>query len=225
MMPQGRTRAISIHAPRTGSDQALDVIHAVLRISIHAPRTGSDSCKGDSSQRQLFQSTLPARGATLRVPSFLLTQPFQSTLPARGATLQRQHIAAGIPHFNPRSPHGERPCSARRCGLLRPISIHAPRTGSDGICIVFSFRQYGRISIHAPRTGSDGISLESASELFQFQSTLPARGATATFLPETRIWKFQSTLPARGATRSPKPATGSFPISIHAPRTGSDIYQ
>ena len=106
-------------------------------------------------QSSVFQSTLPARGATLRVPSFLLTQPFQSTLPARGATLQRQHIAAGIPHFNPRSPHGERPCSARRCGLLRPISIHAPRTGSDGICIVFSFRQYGRISIHAPRTGSD----------------------------------------------------------------------
>ena len=35
---------ISIHAPRTGSDDvdgAVDVVH--LAISIHAPRTGSDA--------------------------------------------------------------------------------------------------------------------------------------------------------------------------------------
>ena len=137
----------------------------------------------------------------MRVPSFLLTQPFQSTLPARGATLQRQHIAAGIPHFNPRSPHGERPCSARRCGLLRPISIHAPRTGSDGICIVFSFRQYGRISIHAPRTGSDER--------------------------ENTTWEDEDIsihAPRTGSdSRRRQNEKHDREISIHAPRTGSDL--
>ena len=43
-------------------------------------------------------------------------------------------------------------------------------------------------------------------------------------LPRThgRSWKFQSTLPARGAT-APYITNGrAFSISIHAPRTGSD---
>ena len=80
----------------------------------------------------------------------------------------------------------------------------------------------------------------------QFQSTLPARGATAArdrFFEQ--LTEFQSTLPARGATsarnqrtptgadfnpRSPhgerhsanNTSKGSTKISIHAPRTGSD---
>ena len=56
------------------------------------------------------------------------------------------------------------------------------------------------ISIHAPRTGSDGADeLEDAGGLV-FQSTLPARGATGAlkYVIEHKI--FQSTLPARGAT-------------------------
>ena len=57
------------------------------QISIHAPRTGSDTAPHQQTRRH------PA---------------FQSTLPARGATI---HLI--VPHtidenFNPRSPHGER---------------------------------------------------------------------------------------------------------------------
>ena len=33
---------------------------------------------------------------------------FQSTLPARGATLSALMFARNARHFNPRSPHGER---------------------------------------------------------------------------------------------------------------------
>ena len=36
-------REISIHAPRTGSDNIVRREHFTDRISIHAPRTGSDS--------------------------------------------------------------------------------------------------------------------------------------------------------------------------------------
>ena len=39
---RSQPRQISIHAPRTGSDEALDIATERLKISIHAPRTGSD---------------------------------------------------------------------------------------------------------------------------------------------------------------------------------------
>ena len=170
--------------------------------------------------------------------------PFQSTLPARGATALSEtgRYQAGI-------------------------SIHAPRTGSD----ITQNKKTARvwlISIHAPRTGSDGVSAQALSQtkhnfnprsphgerlimrcmvdwLDTFQSTLPARGATAGFCikkPDGKISihaprtgsdvidiapfdtpEFQSTLPARGATqmRIVKPSVLLL-ISIHAPRTGSD---
>ena len=79
------------------------------------------------------------------------------------------------------------------------ISIHAPREGGDaGIP-----RQKPRpaISIHAPREGGDlacGLNLCCQAG---FQSTPPARGATAPGAP-TPI--------------------GTFGISIHAPREGGD---
>ena len=80
-----------------------------MRISIHAPRTGSDALiLLGLLVEVLFQSTLPARGATSLYHMMALSATFQSTLPARGATHQRRLA----------------------CGLTL-ISIHAPRTGSD----------------------------------------------------------------------------------------------
>ena len=60
---------------------------------------------------------------------------------------------------------------------MQVISIHAPRTGSD-----YAARQTALellISIHAPRTGSDGDGVLFVQVTNPFQSTLPARGATA----------------------------------------------
>ena len=188
---------ISIHAPRTGSDaQNADVIH-LLTISIHAPRTGSDTTprmrstttrhfnprsphgerRAASSVREvrpLFQSTLPARGATLQANlasghryisihaprtgsdnMAVRAYPekiFQSTLPARGATTARRGADTTSFYFNPRSPHGERH-NAYLCTPHGEISIHAPRTGSDKTVVKKSGKRL--ISIHAPRTGSD----------------------------------------------------------------------
>ena len=82
-------------------------------------------------------------------------------------------------YFNPRSPHGERLAQFNFYGQQSYISIHAPRTGSD----------------HAPSPDPNNYK--------QFQSTLPARGATPSSSQSAR-------------TRS---------ISIHAPRTGSDSSQ
>ena len=40
-----RTRNISIHAPREGSDLCRVILHIARDISIHAPREGSDSLR------------------------------------------------------------------------------------------------------------------------------------------------------------------------------------
>ena len=128
MLPAGR---ISIHAPRTGSDVRRQPLRRVLRISIHAPRTGSDQSalkrwkgarnfnpRSPHGERQvaalsdslfgLFQSTLPARGATQFSIYFKFRKEFQSTLPARGATTVKATRQSTKLNFNPRSPHGER---------------------------------------------------------------------------------------------------------------------
>ena len=79
---------------------------------------------------------------------------FQSTLPVRGATVSVNVNKLSTPHFNPRSPCGERLCHNDYQMLEYKISIHAPRAGSDSghlvrICLI------ALISIHAPRAGSD----------------------------------------------------------------------
>ncbi len=101
---------ISIHAPSTGSDRWDRPKTSGKGISIHAPRTGSDKRRPVARRKpQTFQSTLPARGATLqRDYHGALDVVFQSTLPARGATRMGGQRKWRCLHFNPRSPHGER---------------------------------------------------------------------------------------------------------------------
>ena len=79
-----------------------------------------------------FQSTLPVRGATLSRYTYFFSSRFQSTLPVRGATKRRKGI----------------------CAAGQPISIHAPREGSDKNFLPQCSTTV-LISIHAPREGSD----------------------------------------------------------------------
>ena len=195
-----RRRAISIHAPRTGSD----VLHpasvkfvryfnprsphgerhckpisrrGIVTFQSTLPARGATSLRFTTSSHTIkFQSTLPARGATEATSKYRIQWAFQSTLPARGATLECAAVAYREKDFNPRSPHGERQSEIVRLIAWLQISIHAPRTGSDSIVLMCGTD--GRISIHAPRTGSDSFILEDA--------------------------------------------TADILISIHAPRTGSD---
>ena len=124
---------------------------------------------------------------------------FQPTLPARGATCSALPATPDPPHFNPRSPHGERRealegmnktaqfqptlpargATRPRKGSYRPcgISTHAPRTGSDRAAKEALVRA-ATISTHAPRTGSDTKTGTFPALALVFQPTLPARGAT-----------------------------------------------
>ena len=192
-----------------------------------------------------FQPTLPARGATPATAPRLF-YPFISThAPRTGSDFRADRLASALIHFNPRSPHGERPqfappyqtghrfqptLPARGATfpcfcipkLTMQISTHAPRTGSDdfhGLAGV----HFVAISTHAPRTGSDhefpGALLADA----EFQPTLPARGATGHLLRRDAEHLFQPTLPARGATFAICYLHQPPLISTHAPRTGSDV--
>ena len=67
-----------------------------LDISIHAPRTGSDADRTEINHIGLFQSTLPARGATLSRLKAAEHHVFQSTLPARGATSKGDVVGRDI---------------------------------------------------------------------------------------------------------------------------------
>ena len=125
----------------------------VVRISIHAPRTGSDtSCPTSRQRHSAFQSTLPARGATMSMSITIYPPSISIHAPRTGSDDERGGIAGEV-DFNPRSPHGERR-TRFICSLpTQTISIHAPRTGSDS---PDESRERNRpISIHAPRTGSD----------------------------------------------------------------------
>ena len=126
-----------------------------LRISIHAPRTGSDAAAAACLSWTLYFNPRSPHGERRFWRNGGRGRGrFQSTLPARGAT---------------RDGDGG--------DLMEVISIHAPRTGSDRAFLRKS-AEIG-ISIHAPRTGSDVCWITFSTRNCQFQSTLPARGATA----------------------------------------------
>ncbi len=109
MYANGATQAISIHAPRTGSDISKESARKFMRISIHAPRTGSDNTLTiDKISTLLFQSTLPARGATTATT---VMQP-------------ANYISIHAPRTGSDS-------ISVYCFICIKISIHAPRTGSD----------------------------------------------------------------------------------------------
>ena len=79
-----------------------------------------------------------------------------------------------------------------------------------------------RISIHAPRTGSDEQAKAAYDALIQFQSTLPARGATENLLHTVRDYIISIHAPRTGSDMRHTSAARLHLISIHAPRTGSD---
>ena len=126
----------------------------------------------------------------------------------------------GRHYFNPRSPHGERR-AVRKVKILKVrISIHAPRTGSDGS--YFQIPHTMGISIHAPRTGSDGFTTLMLCGCVNFNPRSPHGERRFHNVNALRLCQFQSTLPARGATEMKLPNSSADWISIHAPRTGSD---
>ena len=127
--------------------------------------------------------------------------PFQSTRPARGATVLLEGSTPVITGFNPRAPHG-----ARRMQWLGFFSQH-------------------RVSIHAPRTGRDVLGVVVGITASSFNPRAPHGARQIGTKAVTAFIAFQSTRPARGATTGPYLRAYRQQVSIHAPRTGRDLWQ
>ena len=145
-----------------------------------------------------FQSTHPARGATLPCcAGNSSAQNFNPRTP-RGVRRSGSQRKTRKTNFNPRTPRGVRRTAKERSRTRQRFQSTHPARGAT------STGEYGGdaddISIHAPREGCDIIA-----------------GHT-----RYKAAKFQSTHPARGATRCDRQPPIFKNISTHAPREGCD---
>ena len=196
---------------------------ATRRVSIHAPRTGRDDAHSNPQLRSGCFNPRAPHGARPPTPMHVISASrFQSTRPARGATSASIIWAMVRPGFNPRAPHGARHPVVAVSALDLPVSIHAPRTERDRApCGVpwapacfnprapHGARRHLRlvllldplVSIHAPRTGRDGLSSRRARRCpCRFNPRAPHGARQVGDASWTGNMRFQSTRPARGAT-------------------------
>ena len=200
--PTRRVLAISIHAPRMGSDRTRrKPCAAMANFNPRSPDGERLHGRVPFCQALAFQSTLPGWGATSTTAARTSPESFQSTLPGWGATCRRSPVAVCFTYFNPRSPDGERrlrdhcrtvyrnhfnPRSPD--GERRPMPRNRPGTfkfqstlpGWGATFIYCANIVYIKISIHAPRMGSDSLRRPVCRIHAKFQSTLPGWGATNT---------------------------------------------
>ena len=236
--------AISIHAPRGGSDGWPSLLKSLITISIHAPRGGSDGYLHAIQNRgEDFNPRSPWGERPARISGSALFSPISIHAPRGGSDGSPQRRNIPRLYFNPRSPWGERP-------LLRYSGIHGsdsnPRSPwGERLFWISSHGGRGAISIHAPRGGSDGgctgkrdasydfnprspwgerpVGGETANSKGRFQSTLPVGGATPRFLYLRALPWISIHAPRGGSDGNERLLQLRRKISIHAPRGGSDV--
>ena len=104
--------AISIHAPRAGSDPVLgDLAREAETISIHAPRAGSDLFRHYSAQQyENFNPRSPCGERRQRSNPPPIIPGISIHAPRAGSDVIAAALALRYAEdFNPRSPCGERP--------------------------------------------------------------------------------------------------------------------
>ena len=147
---------LSTFPARGATSSITEMVPSSLSFLPTLPARGATENGHKGGRPRKFLSTLPARGATCTWEDRDTAVSFLSTLPARGATPAGAIRNHATRYFYPRSPRGERRADQGGQVFVFPISIHAPREGSDGVAFQGHFL--------------DGV----------FLSTLPARGATST---------------------------------------------
>ena len=160
-----------------GATGAVVDILAIVAISIHAPRGGSDQTpEADVKTYLLFQSTLPVGGATWATFHASLLYAISIHAPRGGSDCRADIQRPPRRDFNPRSPWGERRNFYITTIKMVLFQSTLPVGGATSPASVNSLVIL--ISIHAPRGGSDLSDRLKAGDSLIFQSTLPVGGAT-----------------------------------------------
>ena len=147
------------------------VCHCNGCISIHAPREGGDIREYNRRSHESHFNPRPPRGGRLK--SRLMkqkTKQFQSTPPARGATIPLPLKPERLINFNPRPPRGGRlPLLICRLPLILFQSTPPARGATGGSDVT---AQTVEISIHAPREGGDSKDAQFYLRIFDKQVEL-----------------------------------------------------
>ena len=190
-----------------------------------------------------FQSTPPARGATVKMKVRRWSMSISIHAPREGGDSRMYTLSAaskisihapreggdgGINYpppykedLNPRPPRGGRRF-VRIVSLSLPIiSIHAPREGGDP--------EYGYvlggchgISIHAPREGGDNAARRTSEEVHHFNPRPPRGGRRPGLGPCAIALRISIHAPREGGDAIRAARQEAQAISIHAPREGGD---
>ena len=164
---------------------------------IHAPRQGSDPRRRSRHPRPADFNPRPLRGDFRNLNNNGNTNKFQPTLPM-GERLFNIKVNIASSEFQSTLPVGG-----------ATLAVHDP----DRVFL---------ISIHAPRGGSDVYDSGGAVPIGDFNPRSPwgERPKRCRTLPHTQNFNPRSPWGERLAIMSPP--LHDFPISIHAPRGGSD---
>ena len=144
---------ISTHTPRTGSDCSQSCPWASpCYFNPHSPHGERRCCWAARQRREVFQPTLPARGATAGQCQSSRQSAISTHTPRTGSDALGffSIIFDGISTHTPRTGSDD---SIAPTGDVHGISTHTPRTGSDTRDGTMRVSKY--ISTHTPRTGSD----------------------------------------------------------------------
>ncbi len=143
---------------------------------------------------------------------------FQSTPPARGATVNGDGYGYETEAFQSTPPRGGRPHTRHPLPGGRFVSIHAPARGATGR--VDQVRHGSGVSIHAPARGATQT-VTNGRTYTEFQST-PPRGGRRVIVGVLSEDMFVSIhAPARGATKMQSNKKYFSVVSIHAPARGA----
>ena len=167
-----------------------------------------------------FQSTLPARGATAQQAMQKTGEEISIHAPRTGSDMARRAKRPGARNISIHAPRTGSDADAAQWRAARNISIHAPRTGSDGVnaAHVGIYLDFNPRSPHGERRQLQ----TPITTISYFNPRSPHGERHSIYDKPYFVYQFQSTLPARGATKGTIQNRLNSIISIHAPRTGSD---
>ena len=209
------------------------------------PRGGRRYVSYGPRPRHRFQSTPPARGATVKMKVRRWSMSISIHAPREGGDSRMYTLSAaskisihapreggdgGINYpppykedFNPRPPRGGRPGGLVTGMPPRPTFQSTPPARGATTASALAVFDVLIISIHAPREGGDGGGDVPIIHKGNFNPRPPRGGRRIPAADLSACRPFQSTPPARGATLLEVNKMVKIRIiSIHAPREGGD---